>query len=156
MQQKQPKKGLAVIAMVIGAVMCVIALWQFTKVVNAAGYLMGIGTEVTVTVTEASDGGIENPMASGYYESDGERVDVRLAEPEDREQVNTLLPIIPNSFVSEIVHNDKDTASSDLLGLISVAFFGTMGPLAIRGAWRTFKGKPPALPFKTKRANASR
>ncbi|ADD45807.1 hypothetical protein [Stackebrandtia nassauensis] len=155
MEPKKPSKGLAVAAMVIGAFMCLIALWQFTKVVNAASYLMGIGSPVTVTVTGSSSG--DEPMGQGYYESDGDRVDVWLAETDDRELVNTLLPVIPNSFVGEIVHNDKGTASSDLLGLISIAFFGTVGPLAVRGAWRNLKGKPPAsLPFKPKRANASR
>jgi hypothetical protein len=64
--------------------------------VNCASFLLGFGEKVTVTVQTSQTRGYKRAIpGSGYYERDGERVQVRIWDVQAGEKVSTTLPLIP-------------------------------------------------------------
>jgi hypothetical protein len=91
--------------------LCALCLWIWP--INGAGYLLGLGEKVTVTVEKP---GYVRDAGDGYYERDGERVRVRFYEVGQPGTVSATLPLIPMGIgVGPIVYVKRSQAVWDII-----------------------------------------
>lgn len=141
-ERQPPKRAKGIGFMIFGAVFSVMSLGCLLIGVNAVGYLMGAGTDVRVTVTESSVDSDEGGHAgSGYFEADGERVEVSLPYVEEGETVTarkSMIQWLPGS--TTVITNTLD-AKEDLQFLIGFLVLGAPGFIGGLGGWFFFTGR---------------
>jgi hypothetical protein len=91
--------------------LCALSLWTWP--INGAGYLLGLGEKVTVTVQKT--GSVRN-AGDGYYNRDGERMPVRFYEVWQPGTVSATLPLIPMGIgVGPVVYVKRSQAVWDII-----------------------------------------
>jgi hypothetical protein len=128
------------VVLVFGLLSWPALLYWLISDVNCAGFLLGLGEKVTVTVqTRNRPGRGGGSPGTGYYERDGERVQVRIWDGQPGEKVSTTLPLIPwkvwglNTGPPPVYAKSVTPVSHLILGLILTLVFLVMAvgcPLA--------------------------